>query len=79
MQEMLQESLQNDDQLLAHAAGDRATETFLNAMEATGGAKVWAGRRVRIEHGDGIMPELIARVKIFLACRRRSCRRGSPC
>ena len=63
MEEMLRESLQNDDQLLAHAVGDRATEMFLNAMDATGGAKVWAGKRVRIEHGDGIMPELIPRVK----------------
>ncbi len=63
MEAMLRESLQNDDQLLVHAVGDRATETFLNAMDATGGTKVWSSRRVRIEHGDGIMPELIARVK----------------
>lgn len=63
MEEMLRESLQNDDQLLVHAVGDRATEMFLNAMDATGGEKVWVGKRVRIEHGDGIMPELIARVK----------------
>ena len=63
MEAMLRESLQNDDQLLAHAVGDRATETFLNAMDVTGGPKAWADRRVRIEHGDGIMPEMIPRVK----------------
>jgi len=63
MEAMLRESLQNGDQLMVHAVGDRATEMFLNAMDATGGVKVWADRRVRIEHGDGIMPELIARVK----------------
>ena len=63
MEAMLRESLQNDDQLMVHAVGDRATEMFLNAMDATGGAKVWADKRVRVEHGDGIMPELIARVK----------------
>ena len=63
MEAMLRESLQNDDQLMVHAVGDRATELFLNAMDATGGAKAWSNRRVRIEHGDGIMPELIARVK----------------
>jgi predicted amidohydrolase YtcJ len=63
MEAMLRESLQNDDQLLVHATGDRATEMFLNAMDATGGPKVWASKRVRIEHGDGIMPELMARVK----------------
>lgn len=63
MEAMLRESLQNDDQLMVHAVGDRATELFLSAMDATGGPKVWSDRRVRIEHGDGIMPELIPRVK----------------
>jgi predicted amidohydrolase YtcJ len=63
MEAMLRESLQNDDQLMVHAVGDQATELFLNAMDATGGPKTWSDRRVRIEHGDGIMPELIPRVK----------------
>jgi len=63
MEAMLQESLQNDDQLMVHAVGDQATELFLNAMDATGGPKAWSDRRVRIEHGDGIIPELIPRVK----------------
>lgn len=63
MEEMLRESLENNDQLLVHIAGDRTTETFLNAMEATGGEAVWSKRRVRIEHGDGVMPDLIARTK----------------
>ena len=63
MEAMLRESLQNDDQLLVHIAGDRTTETFLNAMEATGGKAVWSKRRVRIEHGDGVMPDLASRAK----------------
>jgi predicted amidohydrolase YtcJ len=63
MEAMLRESLQNDDQLMVHAVGDQATELFLNAMDATGGPKAWSDRRVRIEHGDGIIPELIPRVK----------------
>jgi predicted amidohydrolase YtcJ len=45
------------DQLLAHAVGDRATETFLNAMDATGGPKAWSDRPVRIEqesHAFGV-------------------------
>ncbi len=60
---ILRESLQNDDQLLVHIVGDRTTEAFLNAMDATGGKQVWSMGRVRIEHGDGIMPDLVARVK----------------
>lgn len=63
MEEMLRESLQNDNQLMVHVAGDRTAETFLNAMEATGGAKVWSQRRVRFEHGDGLMPDLVPRAK----------------
>ena len=63
MEAMLRESLQNKDQLMVHAVGDRPTELFLDAMDATGGPKAWSDRRVRIEHGDGIMPELIPRVK----------------
>jgi hypothetical protein len=32
-------------------------------MDATGGKAVWSVRRVRIEHGDGIMPDLVPRTK----------------
>jgi predicted amidohydrolase YtcJ len=63
MEAMLRESLANHDQLLAHIVGDRTTETFLNAMDATGGINVWSKRRVRIEHGDGLAPDLIPRAK----------------
>jgi len=63
MEAMLRESLQNRDQLLLHIVGDRTIETFLNAMDATGGPEVWAKRRVRFEHGDGLMPDLIPRAK----------------
>jgi len=60
---MLRKSLHDDDQVMFHAVGDRAAETLLNAMDATGGVAVWARRRVRIEHGDGLVPELAARAK----------------
>ena len=63
MEDMLRESLRRDDQLMVHIAGDRTTETFLSAMEATGGKEVWAKRRVRIEHGDGVLPDLAARAR----------------
>jgi predicted amidohydrolase YtcJ len=63
MEAMLRESLKNDDQLLVHVVGDRTTETFLTAMEATGGKAIWEKRRVRIEHGDGVMQDLVSRTK----------------
>jgi predicted amidohydrolase YtcJ len=32
-------------------------------MQSDGGAQVWAKERVRFEHGDGLTPDLIPRVK----------------
>jgi predicted amidohydrolase YtcJ len=61
MEDMLRESLQSNDQLMVHVVGDRTVETFLNAMDATGGEKMWAKKRVRLEHGDGLMPDLVPR------------------
>jgi hypothetical protein len=49
--------------LLLHVAGDRTAEVVLQAMESTGGAADWPKRRLRIEHGDGVMPDLIPRAK----------------
>jgi len=63
MEEILRESLRNDEQLMVHVAGDRTAETFLNAMDATGGEKVWSQRRIRLEHGDGLLPDLVPRAK----------------
>jgi predicted amidohydrolase YtcJ len=60
---ILRESLQSSEQLVLHVVGDRAVENVLNAMEATGGEKVWSSRRVRIEHGDGLMLDLLPRAK----------------
>jgi predicted amidohydrolase YtcJ len=62
MEDILRESLMSGDQLMVHVVGDRTTATFLKAMNATGGKAVWSNRRVRIEHGDGIMPDLVVSV-----------------
>lgn len=63
MEAMLRESLESEDQLIVHVIGDRTAETFLNAMERTGGRKVWSSRRVRIEHGTGLTPDLLVRTQ----------------
>jgi predicted amidohydrolase YtcJ len=60
---ILRESIQNDDQLMLHAVGDRTIAAVLGAMEASGGKDAWATRRVRIEHGDSLMPDLVPRAK----------------
>jgi predicted amidohydrolase YtcJ len=60
---MLQESIEGNNQLLLHVSGNLATETVLDAMDASGGKSVWDGRRLRFEHGDGIFPDQFARVR----------------
>jgi predicted amidohydrolase YtcJ len=60
---MLQETLHDHDQLLLHVSASRAAAAMLSAMQAEGGAQVWAKQRVRFEHGDGLTPDLIPRVR----------------
>lgn len=65
MQAMLRESLANGDQMMFHVSGYLSAAAMLNAMQATGRKQVWDGKRVRFEHGDGLFPDLIPRVKDF--------------
>jgi predicted amidohydrolase YtcJ len=60
---MLRESLKDHDQLLVHVSAYPAAAEMLNAMQSAGGARVWADRRVRFEHGDGLAPDLIPQAK----------------
>jgi predicted amidohydrolase YtcJ len=62
-QAMLQESIKNNDQLLLHVSGNLSVETVLDTIDASGGKSVWDGRRLRFEHGDGIFPDQLARIK----------------
>ena len=65
MDAMLRESLADGDQMMFHVSGYLSTAAMLNAMQATGGKRVWDGKRVRFEHGDGLFPDLIPRAKEF--------------
>ena len=58
---MLKEAVANDDQLLLHAEGDRAVELVLGLMEERAERVDWKARRVRLEHGTGLTPDLLAR------------------
>lgn len=59
---MVRESLKWDDQLLVHCVGDGAVEAVFNAMEGISGVD-WTKKRVRIEHGDGLVADLIPRAR----------------
>jgi predicted amidohydrolase YtcJ len=60
---MLEESLQNNDQLMVHVSGFLSASAMIDAMKSSGGKSTWAGKRVRFEHGDGLFPDLLPRVK----------------
>jgi predicted amidohydrolase YtcJ len=65
LESMLRESVRFRDQLIVHVSGAPAARAMLDAMESTGGSAAWLGRRVRFEHGDGIRPSLLPRLKAF--------------
>ena len=60
---MLRESLHDHDQLLLHVSAYPPAAAMVNAMQSAGGTQIWAKQRVRFEHGDGLTPDLIPRVK----------------
>jgi predicted amidohydrolase YtcJ len=61
---MLGESLELRQQLLLHAVGDRTVDIVFGAMETIDGGKVdWKAKRLRIEHGEGVIDDLIPRAR----------------
>jgi predicted amidohydrolase YtcJ len=60
---ILRETLESKDQLLVHTSGTPSATAMLDAMEASGGEKVWYGKRVRFEHGDGVLAGMLPRMK----------------
>jgi hypothetical protein len=60
---IVKESLDFKQPLLAHCAGDRCAETVFSALESYGTKVDWKSKRVRIEHGDGIISDLIPRAR----------------
>ena len=52
-----------EDPLAVHAVGDGALDAYVAAVERAGRPEVWRAKRPRIEHGDMMPADLIARVK----------------
>jgi hypothetical protein len=61
VQAILGEALQHGQPLMLHVTGDAMSQCLLDAMDATGGPEVWRKQRLRIEHGDGVIADLIPR------------------
>ncbi|MCB2376401.1 amidohydrolase [Hymenobacter sp. BT635] len=60
---IVQEGLSWKQPLLFHCAGDRAAEQVLTTLESYGPKVSWPQQRVRIEHGDGVVDDLLPRAK----------------
>lgn len=60
---LLREGLRRPQQLALHVVGDGEVERLFAAMEAAAPAAAWRERRVRLEHGDGLTPDLLARAR----------------
>jgi predicted amidohydrolase YtcJ len=60
---IVKEALDFKQPLLVHCAGDRCAETVFNALERHGTKVDWKSKRVRIEHGDGVINDLITRAR----------------
>lgn len=54
VRKMLQELQVRKDQPMFHVVGDSTTDFVLNELNRS--ANTWKNRRVRFEHGDGLMP-----------------------
>lgn len=60
---IVRESLDWKDQLLVHSTGDKTSEVVFEAMRKAGPKVNWPEKRVRIEHGDRILEDLIPTAK----------------
>jgi predicted amidohydrolase YtcJ len=56
---MIKESLDLQQPILLHCAGDRTAEVVMKAMESLGPGVDWKAKRLRIEHGDGVIDDLV--------------------
>jgi len=61
LREILQTALRRPEQLALHVVGDAETDRLFAMMESLAAASVWAEKRIRIEHGDGIRADTLAR------------------
>ena len=55
IKQILTEALTGDRQLMMHIVGDSATSVVLQLMREMASPQIWKTKRVRIEHGTGII------------------------
>jgi len=63
--ELVKAAFASPQQWLFHVAGDRTAAALFDAMRAVAPPEQWRAKRIRIEHGDGLLPDLIPMAKDF--------------
>lgn len=64
IEKIIKESIEFNQPLLLHCVGDKACEAAFNAMEKIGNGKIdWQQKRVRVEHGEVVIDDLLERAK----------------
>ncbi len=61
IKQILKEALMSDRQLMMHIVGDSATNIVLGLMKEMANDNQWKQKRVRIEHGVGVVTEKAAK------------------
>ena len=61
IKQILREALTSDRQLMMHVVGDSATKIVLQLMKEMASPEIWKTKRVRIEHGSGIVTAAAAK------------------
>jgi hypothetical protein len=62
LREILQTALRRPEQLALHVVGDAETDRLIAVLESLAPPSVWKDIRIRIEHGDGIRADTLAKV-----------------
>lgn len=62
---LLGETFARGDQPLLHVSGDATLAAVLDAMQAVAAPAAWQPLRPRIEHGEGLAPDLLLRAREF--------------
>jgi len=60
VREVLERALRRPEQPILHVVGDAETDRLFGTMLSLAPPAVWAAKRVRVEHGDGIRAETLA-------------------
>ena len=58
LRRVLADGLRSREQLHLHVVGDSSAALVLGLMAAVGDGEAWTSHRLRIEHGDGLAPDL---------------------